>query len=603
MSKMSRLLRGELNKILMRPILYVITGVLVLALIFAVILFNQTNRNTLEYTIAGSNKTDLMSSFTSSQSMNKTKAEENVAQAYTNILYYKNLSQSTTTIVDELRLLIGEGSNNSPGVQRLLNNYGASLQDLEADLQTGQTLADVAATSALLNTRLSMIDRLNEAKNLLSQEIQSNSPTVIMPSQAYSNYINLISDALYYLDAQGADLNIASTHANIRSQLANCIGFEDITGVSYIEKLYSLTVTSITPITLEQTVIDNLEVQYSKTNLIMANILNNIDTYNADETIGLSTLREEMLNYYYASDQFCDLVTNTIYYEPVKNFNDSQAHNYVGYENVHLYEIKENITSNNFLISNNYTSNEFSAVFSPTMSSGAESSAFDLVYFGLEICSFIILIFCVVLAAGMIAGEQSNGTLKVLAVRPFSRNKILTSKILASLIFGTIFLIFSAIVLFIIGFAMYGLDITPILAIFNASSAFLINPILLILIYLLLMIVKILFYVLLATMISTVFRSNVGAVAISIFIYFLTTLFAVLFTSSTWYAFLPFAGIDFFKFFGGAFASDIENPLSIAFSSPMFYNSDLLISAVIVTATMIIFTVLSYTVFKKREIK
>ncbi len=604
MSKMSRLLRGELNKILMRPILYVITGVLVLALIFSVTLFNQENRGTYEYSIAGTTKTDAMTNFISAQNMNKTVADGKVSDAYSQLEYYKNLSQETNTIVDELRLLIGEGSASTPGVHRLFINYGASLQDLEADIEeSGQNIENAAATAALINTRQNMINRLNDAKNLISQNIQSNSPTILMQTKDFENYINLISDALFYLTAEGADINLASTHFNIYNQISSVSGFSDIAGVTYIDKIYTLTVGAITPIVLEESTITNLDERYAEVTVFMAQTLDNINSFNTDEEVTLAQLKDEMLKYYYSADQFYALVTNSIYYEPVKNFNDSQAHNYFGYESVYLYEIKENITANDFLISNNLTSNEYSAVFSPTMSSGDEVSAFDLVYFGMEICSFIILIFCVVLAAGMIAGEQSGGTLKVLAIRPFSRNKILTSKILASLIFGVIFLIFSAIVLFIIGIALYGLDMTPILAIFNASSAFLISPILLILIYLALMIVKILFYVLLATMISSVFRSNVGAVVISIFIYFLTALFAVLFTSSTWYALLPFAGIDFFKFFGGAFASDLANPLSIAFSSPMFYNSNLLVSAVIVTATMIIMTVLSYVVFKKREIK
>ena len=32
------------------------------------------------------------------------------------------------------------------------------------------------------------------------------------------------------------------------------------------------------------------------------------------------------------ANQFNQLVTDTIYYEPVKGLNDSSAHNYIGYE-------------------------------------------------------------------------------------------------------------------------------------------------------------------------------------------------------------------------------------------------------------------------------
>ena len=149
---------------------------------------------------------------------------------------------------------------------------------------------------------------------------------------------------------------------------------------------------------------------------------------------------------------------------------------------------------------------------------------------------------------------------------------------------------------------MFGLDMTPILAVFNASSAFVISPALLILIYIVMLLFKILFYVLLATMISVVFRSNVGAVAVSILIYFISALFAVLFTGSYWYAFLPFAGSDLFKFFGGNLIVQ-DNPLAIALSSPLFYNSSFIVSIFTVTVSILIFIVISYTTFKKREIK
>ena len=62
-TSMFRLLRGEMHKILMRPILYVITGVLVLALFFSATLMNMTDRKTLEYSITGSTKEEVLTNF------------------------------------------------------------------------------------------------------------------------------------------------------------------------------------------------------------------------------------------------------------------------------------------------------------------------------------------------------------------------------------------------------------------------------------------------------------------------------------------------------------------------------------------------------------
>ncbi len=594
MSKMSRLLRGELNKILMRPILYIITGVIVIALFCSALLLNINNRGDKMLHIDGSDKTEVMLNFYSTPTMNKNVAENMVEDAFSKLTYYENVNTSPeTTVTAQLKDLI---SDSETGLKGLLSYYGSCIQYAESPDHS-------ANIGELNNIRSQMLENLNSIRTTLSSAIDSTVPTVLMPNESFENYITIISDASFYLKAEGADFNLVETHRDIYNNISKANGFADIEGVSYFDKLYYTTSSDITNITLADDTIKNLTEKYEIATAFMTETLENITEYNADENVTTGTLKDEILKFYYTASQYSNLVSDTIIFEPVQGLNDSQAQIYIGYKDIHLYQIQERITKNNYLIANNLTENQFSSVFSSTTSSAQEVGAFDLVYFGLEICNFIILIFCVVLAAGMIAGEQSTGTLKVLAVRPFSRNKILTSKILATLIFGVIFLVFSAIVLFITGFAIYGLDTTPILAVFNATNAFVISPFLLVLIYLALLIVKILFYVLLATMISTVFRSNIGAVTVSIFIYFLTAIFAVLFTQSAWYAFLPFAGIDFFKFFGGAFVSDSTNPLSIVFSSPMFYNTSLLASVIIVTATMVIMTILSYTVFKKREIK
>ncbi len=590
MSKMSRLLRGELNKILMRPILYVITGVIVLALFFSVTLLSMENRGNKEYTVDGTSKTQLMANFNSNDTINKNISDKKVTDAFDKLAYYSELNSSPeSTITAQLKNKISD-------CQNALNTYGLNIQEL-------QRLEETRANASLLNNRKTLINYLNDLNDMIVNSGKSATPAILLSQTSYDNCLNLISDALFILNAEGTDLNLLETHLIIKQKIDKAVGYADITGPNYFDKILSVVNNDITNIVLSQELIENLTTQHTKTTTYMQNCYNQINTLYNDANATIEKLRTEMVKYFYYAEQFNQLVIDSIYLEPIKSFNDSKAHTFMSYEKVHIYEINERIAKNNYLITNNLTSNQFSSVFSPTMSSGDNVSALDLVYFGLEICSFIILIFCVVLAGGMIAGEQSNGTLKVLATRPFSRSKILTSKILATLIFGTIFMVFSALVLFIIGYAMYGLDTTPMLAVFNATNVFTISPFLMILIYLGLLIVKILFYVLLATTISTVFRSNVGAVAISIFIYFLTALFAVLFVNSGWYAFMPFAGIDFFKFFGGAFASTTTNPLSIALSSPMFFNSNLIIGGVMVLATTIIMLILSYTVFKKLEIK
>ncbi len=584
-TSMFRLLRGEMHKILMRPILYVITGVLVLALFFSATLMNMTDRKTLEYSITGSTKEEVLTNFLSNPSMNKSKADENMSSAQNIVLNYSTLNANpeTTTsaqLIKQSELCINAFDRYLYYIQNGIIN---SVKTQKADL--------------LVQTK---------NFNMLMANAVDGNPKILITNDDFNNFVNLMSMTISILEASGYDENKLEDHDYIASKLKECLGFSNIAGASYFDKLKTICVNNVDDVIISETIIKALNIQIMQSSAHMVTLYDKIveGVISADVTV--EQTKDYALSYLYTATQIYNYVTDTVFYEPVKTFSDGKVATFKGYQvndskAINLYEVEQRITQNAYLLSQNETVNHFSQVFSPTMSFSSQVSALDLVYYGLEICSFVILIFCVILAAGMVAGEQSSGTLKMLAIRPYSRNKILSSKILATILFGMIFIIFSAIVLFLVGAVMYGVDFTTMIAVFNADSVFLISPIAMIFIYIGLLLVKILFYVLLATMISVVFKSNIWAVAISILIYFVSALFSVMFTSSYWYAYLPFAGIDFFKFFGGNLITG--NSLGIMLSSPLFYNSDFFVSLLVVLVSIITMVVISYLTFNKREIR
>lgn len=584
-TSMFRLLRGEMHKILMRPILYVITGVLVLALFFSATLMNMTDRKTLEYSITGSTKEEVLTNFLSNPSMNKSKADENMSSAQNIVLNYSTLNANpeTTTsaqLIKQSELCINAFDRYLYYIQNGIIN---SVKTQKADL--------------LVQTK---------NLNMLMANAVDGNPKILITNDDFNNFVNLMSMTISILEASGYDENKLEDHDYIASKLKECLGYSNIAGASYFDKLKTICVNNVDDVIISETIIKALNIQIMQSSAHMVTLYDKIveGVNSADVTV--EQTKDYALSYLYTATQIYNYVTDTVFYEPVKTFSDGKVATFKGYQvndskAINLYEVEQRITQNAYLLSQNETVNHFSQVFSPTMSFSSQVSALDLVYYGLEICSFVILIFCVILAAGMVAGEQSSGTLKMLAIRPYSRNKILSSKILATILFGMIFIIFSAIVLFLVGAVMYGVDFTTMIAVFNADSVFLISPIAMIFIYIGLLLVKILFYVLLATMISVVFKSNIWAVAISILIYFVSALFSVMFTSSYWYAYLPFAGIDFFKFFGGNLITG--NSLGIMLSSPLFYNSDFFVSLLTVLVSIIAMVVISYLTFNKREIR
>ena len=594
--KMFRLLRGEMHKILMRPILYIITGILVLALFLSISLVgsNMSNRDTY-YSFDGDTKDEVYQKFMSGTIKKKSDADKLVEDALSLINNYKLVNEASKedstekTTSTQLKDYATEAFN-------LFNNYYYLTQ------QTRETETNL---SELTNKKAELNNTVTSFNTLLSDSVKTNIPLILITKTDFDISVNLLTNLSSILQAKINENKLAD-HKLIISKLSQPVGFKELDGVNFFDKLKTFAYEKIDDFIVDESVLKELTNTHTKIYTHLQSLYASITSGLNDDDVLLEDFRQYANGYLHMSQTLYNYVTDKIYIDPVKNYTDSKLNTYTIYQlndrPVNSYEVKQRIVRNGYLLDNNLNANDFANVFSATASFSKEISAFDLVYFGLEICGFVILIFCVILAAGMIAGEQNSGTLKVLAIRPYSRGKILTSKLLATLIFGLIFIIFSALVLFIIGYFQYGIDMTNILVVFNASQAFVISPIVLLLIYMGLLLFKILFYIILATMISVVFRSNIWAVAISILIYFASALFSVLFASSYWYAFTPFACIDLFKFFGGNFAG-ASNQISIALSSPIFYNSNFVVSVVVSIFIMLLFTIISYTTFKKREIK
>jgi len=574
MSKMSRLIRGELNKILMRPILYVITGILVVALIFSFTIFNPTERKDSEYSVGGTTNTEAFTNFTThTGTMNKSVADTQVDTAQILINYYQNLkipANKYTTKFSEIDTL-----------DSIMSAYSANIYNASSNIANCNY------------NRNQLINVLTTFRTNFNEAVSNPNLCIMIKTDNIDTITSLVQKALSRLNNEDYDYSNLDVHETVYNYLINNKIFEQLVTLTNEIKDIEISDETLTKLNLMLTTTrTNLTTRYQEIN----------SNYTSSD-YQLETLKDDIRDYYQCAGQLLTLVQTTLQYEPIKNLADSVSHTYNTYANIYSYQLQETITKCTYLIENNAVSSDYAMMYNAVITSNSETNAFDFVYYGLELCGFIIIIFCVVIGAGMVAGEQTNGTLKLLAIRPFSRNKILTSKLWATLIFGIIFTLFSAIILFITGYIFYGIDFTSVLGIFNATTAFVMSPFWIILIYLACLIFKIFIYTLIAITISVIFRSNVGAVGISIFIYFFSALFGVLFTTSYWYAYLPFSNFDLFKYLGGSFASSQANPLAIAFSSGIYYNMNFIWSAVISGIFIVLLLILTYVQFNKREIK
>ena len=201
----------------------------------------------------------------------------------------------------------------------------------------------------------------------------------------------------------------------------------------------------------------------------------------------------------------------------------------------------------------------------------------------------------------LITSETESGTIKLLLARPYKRSKIITAKLLATIFFVLIFILFSALISFAGGYFLYGLDLSNVLVIINSNTPLVMSPIVLMLINILSQILDILFYVLLAMMISIVFKNYAGSISFSLVLILVTYTLNMLFGGAFWYSLLPGPNLHLFKYFGNAFVSVSDSMLVNILITPIQSTMSLWYSLLILASYSLVSIVVSYAVFNKRD--
>ncbi len=299
---------------------------------------------------------------------------------------------------------------------------------------------------------------------------------------------------------------------------------------------------------------------------------------------------------------------NYVHYSILNNildeFNNSKVQNFYGkqfYDTYNEYETKEQITKNKYYLTNDVYSFELNNVFAFNTNSGVETSVYDFMYFAIKISTMIIIVFSIFMAANIFASEHDSGTIKLLLIRPFKRHKIVSGKLLATLFFSTIFLLFSTLISSIIGVCVFGINTTPILTVFNATYAFKFNPILLMMLFILFTLLEIIFYVILSSAVCTLFKSYAGAITVSFVAYFITLAMNIGFGKMLWYSYSPFVNLNLFKFFGNGFIQNSNSVLSMFFNTPMLGNMNYFVSLGISSGIVAVLLAVTYIIFKRRD--
>jgi ABC-type transport system involved in multi-copper enzyme maturation permease subunit len=329
------------------------------------------------------------------------------------------------------------------------------------------------------------------------------------------------------------------------------------------------------------------------------------DNSKSTNSADLKTIKSYILDYYLTAYYASDIVISTIKISGLSKYSATDITKFSAFENSNYYQMKESLARTKYLFEHDQFEYEYASVFSISQPSNTDINAYDYSYFAMRLCTLFITVYIVVLAAGTIAGEQATGTLKFLAIRPYKRNKILTGKILAILAIAGILLGVTSVATLVIGGVNYGFASANVLAVFNARKAFVVSPVIMYIIALLSMFIEIAFYALLSIFISTILKSNIGAVAVSILIFFVSLVLNIVAVNVVALSFLPFTNINLFKYLGASFIGNTgsQGAIQNILTPTVSIGANFWLSLVILIVTEVVICYVTYSLFNKRDIK
>lgn len=202
----------------------------------------------------------------------------------------------------------------------------------------------------------------------------------------------------------------------------------------------------------------------------------------------------------------------------------------------------------------------------------------------------LIITFTLIAASSIVSNEFTWGTIKLLLIRPYSRTKILLSKLISIYLFSLVMMVIFFAITLIVGLLFFGTGGYNDVNLFMENGKIIEQPIYLIVLetYLFLFI-KLVLITSFAFFVSTVFRSSALAMGISIIILLLgsTIVELLILAKMYWVKYLFIYSMDVSRYDGG---------LSVIKGTNETY------SIVLNAIYFIVFIVLSIIVFKKRDV-
>lgn len=547
MKKIFRMANAELNKIFIRPSMFILSTVLILALVFSFFMFNpQPSQKKFSYQLSSTSQIYLKFEEEHETYMAElTNAKANIdAFLSEKNDFYKTLkinSQTAKDSFDSLSVAVVEFNKNSlypndsdrENLKSKFENFKSNVKILRDYIFS---LKNVSVNFFITNSDYDNIYRqLDNLYDIIPFATQINEYT----TQNIIDRYNLIDNSY----------DIASINQKLNNLEKITINQQDLSNLLTNYYTPNITETAQTPKTTYE--------YNGKLKTLYDNVANCYYELGSTAEKDATTQLNDQIAMYYDYIQICKtLLTNNFELLRIGNKTDDQIVKYFGFSGTSIYNLNLGITTSKYFydLNNDETPEndtfgyEYLTAFNFNSNSGTETNAYDFAFYAMQILSSLIIVFVIFFACSAITGEQNSGTLKMTAVRPFTRNKIYTGKFLACFNVALILMLVSLISSLVVGIVTFGFTSQNALIVINASQVLIVNPIVLMLIYLINIFINILFYIALAMLVSMLIKPTTISTALTVGMFVASTIISGT-VQSSWIRFIPTTHLNLFKYF------------------------------------------------------
>ena len=578
---MFKVISAELKKMVSKPGIYVLAILLAIILVLGVFIYNPTVYSTSNITLTGSTVMEKYTYFIGEGSGSiKLQADSSITDASNKILSYtidgktqeENIEDLYDTFIMYYNNYREAAYNDTPAnvITTYRNNLINALNSLNTAITTGVNNSSAGAYT-ILTTR-SNYDRYTSAYESVRTLFSTNTSNIADICQEYEdNYKNDFTssiDALIYPTL---------SEELIRDYTVNEEGTKLHTELSRLNDIN-----------------DSIQSIYNEVR----------DGTKDNESISVMQELEDLANLYMNT---ASTFTNLVNYELLSNafsfVNTNDQLDLLYLENETQYNSNTLLIRYDYLFDNNKTENDYAHPLTIGVTSNDEINAYDYAYFILRLFSFIIIVYAIMSACHAIAGEIKEGSMRYFAIRPVNRLTLYFGKFFAIILMSLIMIIFSAIIAVCVGGAVYGFSSASILTIFNSSTAIVIHPIVMLIIYLVSLLLELIVYTSIAMLLSCLFKSDLFAVTLMIVLYLLNTLLPVFVTgANSWLTYYPFSHISLYSLFGSSIYAISNNFLNMLLGAKVYAGTNIGLTITVIVLFVVIINLLATVAFKKKEL-